>query len=83
MTSFYAVQTYRRGNKGVLLEDTPIVCSDRAVAERTAERLAKTRAGAVAFVRTANDFDEYSDAVFLAHFGEVPENVSDALEILF
>ncbi|MET3925579.1 hypothetical protein [Devosia sp. 2618] len=81
MSSYFAVQSYKKGNKGVLIEEVPQVVASEAAAVRRAEVLARRRAGAVAFMRVANDFDEFDDPKFLARFGEVPDDVIEAMLI--
>lgn len=58
----YLVQAYRAGKGVRVIADTPIRCKSSDVALRTAERLAATKAGVVAF-STAGDAElgEYDD----------------------
>lgn len=83
MSIYYGVQGYRKGQRGALIEDQPLVVKDEAAAIRKASALAKSRAGVVAFVREADPFDDYSEPRFLAVHGEVPEHISDAAAIPF
>ncbi|WP_375599337.1 hypothetical protein [Devosia sp. Naph2] len=81
MPTYYGVQGYRKGQRGALLEDQPVVVKDEAAALRKAEVLAKSRCGVVAFVREVDAFDDYSEPRFLAVHGEVPEHIADAAYI--
>lgn len=83
MPTYYGVQAYRKGQRGALLEDQPLVVKDEATALRKAVALAKTRAGVVAFVREADPFDDYTEPRFLALHGEVPDHIADAAAIPF
>jgi hypothetical protein len=58
----YVVQAYTQGKRSRLNADTPIRCKSSESAQRTAERLATTKAGVVAF-STAGDAElgEYDD----------------------
>lgn len=78
MTTYIAVQGYRKGQRGALLEDQPLLVTTEDGAIRKAEALARTRAGAVAFMRVADAFDEYAEPRFLAVFGDVPEHIREA-----
>lgn len=61
------------------MEDSPLVCKTRDQAIRTAERLAKRKAGVIAFHRAANEFDEFGAPEFLAVHGSVPSYIEDNL----
>lgn len=74
---YFAVQVFTRSGKGALREETPVVCKTREQAVRTARRLSLKSAGAIAFHRSANEFDEYAAPEFLAVHGDVPEHLAD------
>lgn len=75
--SYYAVQTFTRSGRGALQEDQPLICKTKDQALRMAQRLAAKKAGAVAFYRAANDYDEYGQPEFLAVHGSVPDYMAD------
>jgi hypothetical protein len=77
--SYFAVQTFARSGRGALMEDAPLICKTKDQAVRTAQRLAKKKAGAIAFYRAANDFDDYGAPEFLAVHGTVPEYLADMI----
>lgn len=76
---YFAVQTFARSGRGALQEDTPLICKTRDQAIRTAKRLSLTKAGAVAFERSSNEFDEYAAPHFLAAHGSIPDYMADDL----
>lgn len=75
--SYFAVQTFDRSGRGALKEDQPVICKTRDQAIRTAKRLAAKKAGAIAFERSSNEFDEYAAPTFLAVHGAVPDYMVD------
>jgi hypothetical protein len=74
---YFAVQTFARSGRGALQEDTPVLCKTRDQAIRTAKRLAAKKAGAIAFERSSNEFDEYAQPTFLAVHGSIPDYMAD------
>lgn len=74
---YFAVQTFARSGRGALQEDQPLICKTRDQAIRTAKRLSAKKAGAIAFERSSNDFDEYATPTFLAVHGAVPDYMAD------
>jgi hypothetical protein len=76
--TYYVVLPFFRTTNGDLLADEPIEVSDPSRARRQAERVARSNGGAVAFSRTGDPTTgEYKDAVILARFGEVPEDLAE------
>ena len=75
--TYYIVLPFFRTSDGDVLADEPIEVSDADRARRQAERVARSKGGAIAFSRSgdpvAGDFD---NAVILASFGEVPNDLS-------
>jgi hypothetical protein len=70
----YFVQAFNAGKGGNLKPDTPIACKTANGALRTAERLALSRPGAVAFSSSGDpEIDDYDDepAVFFRN-GRLP-----------
>ncbi len=70
----YIVQAFNAGKGKNLKPDAPIVCKSGAGALRTAERLALTKFGVVAFSSTGDpemgDYDEEATVFF--RNGEIP-----------
>lgn len=70
----YLVQAFNAVKGGHLKPDTPIACRTAEGARRTAERLAETRAGVVAFSSTGDaemgDYDDEPTVFFRT--GQVP-----------
>jgi hypothetical protein len=71
----YIVQAYNTGKGNRLKTDIPIPCKSAEVARRTAERLAQTKIGVVAFSSSGDqdlgDYDEEPIVIFKA--GRLPE----------
>lgn len=73
MVTYFVVQSFQRGKKGMLIADQPKQARDRAHCEYLAERLASSAASVVAFSRTGEpETGAWDDAVVLAVHGEVP-----------
>ncbi len=70
----YVVQAFRAGKGTQLAADPPIRCTSSDGARRTAERLALSKAGVVAFATSgdaeAGDYDEEPTIIFWA--GRLP-----------
>lgn len=70
----YLVQAFNAGKGGHLKSDTPIPCRSAEGARRTAESLALTKAGVVAFSTSADaemgDYDDEPTVVFRT--GQLP-----------
>ena len=68
--TIYLVQPFKAGKGTRLAADTPIRCKSSDGARRTAERLALTKAGVVAFATLGNaesgDYGEESTIIFKA-----------------
>ena len=76
--TYYVVLPFFRTSDGELLADEPIEVSDPDRARRQAERVARAKGGAVAFSRMGNPASgDYSDAVILARFGEIPDDLAE------
>lgn len=75
--TYYVVLPLFRTSDGDLVADEPIEVSDGDRARRQAERVARAKGGAVAFSRTGDpSTGEFADALVLARFGEVPDNLA-------
>jgi hypothetical protein len=70
----YIVQSFRAGRGTRLLADRSVACKSELAARRTAERLALTRIGVVAWSRTGDaELGDYDDEpVVLFRAGRVP-----------
>ena len=66
--TIYLVQAFKAGKGTRLAADTPIRCKSSDGARRTAERLAPTKAGVVAFATSGDaesgDYDEEPVIIF-------------------
>ena len=64
----YFVQSFNAGQGGNLKADTPIACKSASGAVRTAERLASSNAGVIAFSSTGDpetgDYDDEPVVIF-------------------
>ena len=77
--TIYLVQAYRPGKGTRLNADTPIRCRSSETARRTAEGLASTKAGVVAFSTSGDaevgDYDEEPSIIFKT--GRLPAPFED------
>lgn len=68
--TIYLVQAFNSGKGGQLKGDTPIPCRSAEGARRTAERLASTKIGVIAFSTSADaemgDYDDEPVVIFRA-----------------
>ncbi|GLI23454.1 hypothetical protein GGQ86_003010 [Xanthobacter flavus] len=77
--TFYVVQPYELGKRGVLKAGVPMEVRTADDAMRVAKRMALVKAGAVAFSRAVDPETEDADeAVLIGSFGAVPEGALDA-----
>jgi hypothetical protein len=73
--TYYVVVPFDRDETGDLIVGEAKEVPSAAAAERHAQSIARTHAGAVAFSRTGDpSIGEFHDAVVLAQFGEVDLN---------
>lgn len=79
MSAMFVVQSFRQGQKGRLLADSPVQGSNTNHARRMAERLAAHKALVVAFMREGNPkTGEYEEAKLIEAFGaDIPEEVRE------
>jgi hypothetical protein len=70
----HIVQAYSAGRGNRLKADTPVPCKSADAARRTAERLAQTKLGVVAFSSSGDqDLGEYDDEpVIIFKTGRLP-----------
>ena len=75
----HIVQTYVAGKGGRLKADTPVPCKSADAALRTAERLAQTKLGVVAFSSSGDqELGEYDDEpVMIFKSGRLPPQFED------
>jgi hypothetical protein len=75
----YLVQSYTQGKRAKLIADAPVRCKSPERAQMTAERLATTKAGVVAFSTSGDpDLGEYDDEpVILSKTGRLPAQFGD------
>ncbi|GAB3644443.1 hypothetical protein KHC28_23940 [Ancylobacter sonchi] len=72
--TFYVVQAYETGKRGVTSVGIPIEARTSEDATRIAKRLSIIRLGAIAFSRdSGSDENSLSKPVIIASFGQVPE----------
>ena len=77
--TLFIVQSFRAGRGTRLLADPSVACKSEQTARRTAERLAQTRVGVIAWSRTGDaelgDFDE--DPVILFRAGRLAPGLDE------
>ncbi len=75
----YVVQTYNPGKGNRLKADTPLACKSAEAALRTAERLAQSKIGVVAFSSSGDqELGEYDDEpVIIFKAGRLPPQFED------
>jgi hypothetical protein len=75
----FIVQSYVAGKGNRLKADTPVPCKSAENARRTAERLAQTKLGVVAFSSSGDqDLGEYDDEpVIIFKAGRLPPQFDD------
>ena len=77
--TIYIVQSFRAGRGTRLLADPSVACKSAPAARRTAERLAQSRVGVIAWSRTGDaelgDFDE--EPVVLFRAGRLPAELEE------
>lgn len=76
LETIYLVQAFKLGKGARLSADTPIRCKSSDIARRTAENLATTKAGVVAFARSGDaelgEYDEEPTIIFKTGHLPVP-----------
>jgi uncharacterized protein (DUF169 family) len=75
----HIVQAYVAGRGNRLKADTPVPCKSAEAARRTAERLAQTKLGVVAFSSSGDqELGEYDDEpVIIFKTGRLPQQFED------
>lgn len=78
MITYFVVQSWQMGSKGVLIPDDPCEARSASAARGQARRLAVERAGAIAFSRTGDPATgDWQDAVILCEHGLVPRDLME------
>lgn len=78
MVTYFVVQSWQLGRKGVLIPDDAMEAPSEQAAAARARFLAATRAGAIAFARTGDpDLGVWEDAVVLCQHGLVPTDLME------
>lgn len=76
MITYYVVQSFQRGKKGMLIADEPKQARDLGHCRTMAARLAETSATVVAFSRSGDpDTGDWNDAVIVSQYGHLPEDL--------
>ncbi|GGD31070.1 hypothetical protein [Aureimonas glaciei] len=79
MLTYFVVQTFEIGKRGMLIADPAVQMQSAGQATRTAERLALKKAGVVAFSRTGDpETGDFDDAKILYIHGQVPAEMAEA-----
>lgn len=77
--TYYVVQSFSKAKRGVEI-DQPQEMRSELQAKRTAERLAATKVGVIAFSRTGSPATgEWEPAVIIAQHGQVSEELIEFL----
>ncbi|WP_055045770.1 hypothetical protein [Devosia sp. A16] len=78
MATYFVVQAWQMGNRGVLIADEPMEAPSEAAALSRARVLAGARAGVIAFCRNGDPATgEWNDAVVLCEHGVVPRDLME------
>lgn len=78
-STYYVVQRFRIGKRGMFEKADPIQCNSADHAARTAHRLGNGIVGAIAFSRSGDAaLGEYGEAVILASVGALPDLTEEA-----
>lgn len=78
MATYFVVQTFQRGKKGVLIADQPRQARDEAHCKYLAERMSESAHAVVAFSRRGEPSNgDWEDAVILAQYGQVPDELME------
>ena len=80
MVTYYVIQTFQRGKKGMLIADQPRQARDANHCVYLAEKLALKAASVVAFSRSGDPANgDWEDAIILATYGDLPIELVDAI----
>ena len=72
--TYYVVQSFQGGQKGVPFADPPVMVDEQRQAERLAERLSHSKLAVVALSWDGDaSYGVFGGAVILAQYGELPE----------
>ncbi len=77
--TFYVVQPYVLGKRGALLAGPAVEARSAEDAQRRAERMAASKAGAIAFSREVDvESGDGEPPALIASYGRVPDGVMEA-----
>ncbi len=80
MVTYFVVQSFQRGNKGMLIPEPPREARDKGHCERMARALAERSASVIAFSRSGDpDVGAWDDAVIIAQYGEDPAELLETV----
>jgi hypothetical protein len=72
--TYFVVQSFQGGRKGVPFADPPVVVAEQGQAERLAARLAESKLAVVALsVEDEGRGGTFGGAIIVAQYGELPE----------
>lgn len=78
MVTYFVVQTFQKGRKGILVADQPKQARDQNHCEILAERMSRSAAAVVAFSRRGEpETGDWEDAIILAQYGQVPDELME------
>lgn len=78
MVTYYVVQSFQQGNKGMLIPDQPRQARDKTHCESLATQAADAGCVVVAFARTGDpETGDWGDAVILAQHGDLPAELME------
>jgi hypothetical protein len=78
--TYFVVQSFQLGKKGVLIPDEPFEASSARAAQGAAARLAIAKAGALAFAKSGDPATgDYEDAIILCTHGLVPGDLMEMM----
>lgn len=76
MVTYFVVQPFVLGKKGMIVADLPKQANDLRHCQSLAERYSRTHHGVIAFSRSGNpEFGDWEEAVLIAQYGTVPEDI--------
>jgi hypothetical protein len=78
LITYYFVQAFQQGKKGMLIPDMPMPARDLQHCEMLVGRLANTRENVVGFARSGDpEAGTWGDVVVVAQHGDVPSEIYD------
>lgn len=78
MVTYFVVQPFLLGKKGMIIPAPPIQATDEHHCRRLAARHAETSPCVIAFSRTGNpEYGDWDDAVVIARYGTIPDDIME------